>query len=233
MPIMKLSAFVAFFLFTATASNAVAQFNTPSSSLFRQGGQAANYPPGSVPTLSNSSWTYVPVPEPEPIELHDIVTIRVQELARAASEGEVDRRKTALYNAVLLDWVKVLGFDLLKPQQQADGDQQIQGQLTQTYRAEGEIDTEEFLEFNIAAEVADIRPNGTVVLEAHRTINVNNESWEYSLSGVCRASDIGEGNILLSRDIADLRIDKRERGHVRDSYRRGFVTKFLDILAPF
>jgi flagellar L-ring protein precursor FlgH len=73
-----------------------------------------------------------------------------------------------------------------------------------------------------------------VVLEAHRTLKNNEETWDYSLTGVCRHEDINPNtNTVLSRDIADLAIHKRERGQVREGYRRGWFTRFFDVINPF
>ena len=55
-------------------------------------------------------------------------------------------------------------------------------------------------------------PNGNLVLEAHRTIRNNHEYWLHSLSGICRREDIGPGNIVLSKDIANLQIEKQSSG---------------------
>ena len=89
------------------------------------------------------------------------------------------------------------------------------------------------LAFNIACYVADIRPNGNLVLEAHRVIRINEESWEVSLSGVYRREDIGPDNVVLSRNIVELKIDKRERGIVRDGYKRGWFLRWFDEFHPF
>ena len=91
----------------------------------------------------------------------------------------------------------------------------------------------ESLKFDIAAKVVDIRPNGNLVIEAHRQIVNNDEVWEQSLTGICRAADVNPGNVVLSKDIADLRIEKRERGHVRDGYRRGWFLRWFDLIHPF
>jgi flagellar L-ring protein precursor FlgH len=41
------------------------------------------------------------------------------------------------------------------------------------------------------------------------------------------------GSVILSKDVAELNIDKSELGIIRDGYRRGFVTRFLDTFSPF
>lgn len=185
------------------------------------------------PTLENSSWTLTPALPPREIRVHDIISIRVDEASRMLAEGEVERRKNLLYNGVLLDWIRFTnGLDLKKAPQN-DGDPRVKAQLDQLYRADSELETRESLVFNIAAHVADIQPNGNLVLEAHRQIRNNKEVWEYSLTGICRKEDLGPGNVVLSRDIADLQIHKREMGHVRDGYRRGWFLYILDQINPF
>ena len=188
---------------------------------------------GSPLTLNDTA-SYVPTPPPRVIKKHDIIAIRVDEVTQMASRGEIERRKNALYHAVLNDWVHLIGLKALKPDRQIDGDQTVNGQLNSLYRAEGEMETNEALAFNIAAQIADIRPNGNLVLEAHKFIRVNNEVWEMSLSGICRPEDIAPDNVVLSRNILNLKVAKYERGHVRDSYRRGWFTKFFDrYVQPF
>jgi len=180
-----------------------------------------------------TSWYEVPLPPPKEVKVHDIVTIRVDLGAQVISEAEMQRRKNATYDALLNNWVILNGLKSVKPSPQSDGDPRVQGNLNQLYRATGELETVESLKFEIAAKVAAILPNGNLVLEAHRQVVNNDEVWMHSLTGVCRREDIGPGNIILSEDIADLEVSKREHGHVRDSYKRGWFTLWLDRFNPF
>jgi flagellar L-ring protein FlgH len=183
--------------------------------------------------LESGSWTYVPQPLPRQFRIGDFVKIRVNEISRMTADSEMQRRRNASYDAVLADWPILNGLRWVKPSPQSDGDPRVQGRLNQLYRAEGEMETSERLTLNIQATIVDIRPNGTLVLEAHKRVQNNNETWEVSLSGLCRAEDINEDNMLLSEQITDLSIAKRELGHVRDSYKRGWMTKALDRFSPF
>lgn len=180
------------------------------------------------PTLEQGSWTYVAVPPPKPVQINDIVVVRVSELASMQSIGEMDRRKNALYDALLKDWVFLEGLKAVRPLQQSDGDARLRGQLQQLYRAEGEMNSRESLNLNIACHIADIRPNGNLVLEGHKQVRVNEEVWEVSLSGVCRREDIGPDGMILSSNVDELMIQKRERGHVNDSYQRGWLLRWMD-----
>ncbi len=97
----------------------------------------------------------------------------------------------------------------------------------------GDVEAREQLVLNITCTVADIRPNGDLVLEGHRQIRINENAWDVSLSGICRHQDVGPDNVILSRNIADLKLDKREHGQSRDGYKRGWLTRVLDEFAPF
>jgi flagellar L-ring protein precursor FlgH len=100
--------------------------------------------------------------------------------------------------------------------------------LEEEYNTRGRFDQRDRIAFNIAARIVDIRPNGHLVLESHRTIRNNNEIWDSSLSGIVRPEDVDQGNMIMSNKVSELRIDKRERGTIRDSYRRGWLTKMWD-----
>ncbi len=182
--------------------------------------------------LRAASWTFVPASPIRTYKLHDIVKIRIDESARVRAEGNAESRKNTLYDAILRDWLRLDGF-AIKPARQADGDPRVRESSNQLYRADASMETRESLTMNIAAEIVDIRPNGTMVLEAHKMIWINENAWDTSLSGICRATDIGPDNVILSRDILDLQINKQERGQLKDGYRRGWFQRWLETLQPF
>lgn len=190
-------------------------------------------PPPANGAPPPTSWYEVPLPPPKEVRVNDIITIRVDMGARFSSDAQLQRRRTAQYDARLNDWILLQGLRAIKPDPQPDGDQRVQGNLNQLNRVTGQLDTTESLKFDIAGHVADVLPNGNIVLEAHRTARINDERWMHSLSGVCRREDIGPGNIVLSKDIANLQVEKRELGQIPDSYKRGWLTKWWDQFGPF
>jgi flagellar L-ring protein precursor FlgH len=185
-------------------------------------------------TLAGDDWTYIPTPQPRQLKLNDLITVLVDEKTQVISEGEIDRKKKAYLKAALKDWIvfdsKSLG---IVPDPQGYGDPKIDGQWDNKYKAEADLESRDAMKFNIAARIVDIRPNGNLVIEARHNIRNNEESWEVSLTGVVRPKDILPNNTVQSEKIADLQIHKRESGHVRDSYRRGWLLRWLDRYQPF
>ena len=210
------------------ALGAVSEVRAQSGSLY--GSPAARRPL----TLATGDWTYIPLPEPKALALNDILTVLVDEKSQVISEGEMDRRKKAHLKAKLTDWIVPSADSLgMKPDPQSEGDLKVTGQWDNKYRSQAGFESRDAIKFNLAARIVDIRPNGTLVIEGRRTIQNNNDTWEFSLTGVIRSEDVLPNNSVLSENISDLRIFKRESGHVRDGYRRGWLLRWLDRYQPF
>jgi len=212
-----LAAMAALALFAATAETASAQ----SASMFGD-------PQKRQPlTMGEQSWMYEQPVEPKRLGLHDIVTIIVDEKAAVISEGEMDRKKKAHGDLVLKDWVLLKGLSLI-PDPQSLGDPRVTGKLDNKMRSEAGLETRESMKFRIACTVVDVRPNGNLVIEGHDEIRYNRETWNYSLNGEIRPEDVLPNNTVLSENVTHKRIHKRESGHVRDGYRRGWLLRWLD-----
>ncbi len=186
---------------------------------------------GAIP-LGTTSLTYREVLPPKQIKEHDLVTIVVIESSQSLNSGEFDGRKNASIDAQLKSWIELDNLNL-KPAPQEDGDPRVNGTYNTQYRAEGELETRQALKFNITAEVVDIRPNGVLVLEATKRVQHDDEIWEASVIGMVRPEDIGPGNRVTSDALAMPKITLRSAGHVRDSYRRGWLHRWYDRFAPF
>jgi flagellar L-ring protein FlgH len=236
------------------SSAVLAQDDTPNSSLYSgrarpilmsQAGAGSRSGPGTLDAAPRplhggsysspppTSWYEYPLPPQKEVRVKDIITIRVDVAQRQSSDGRVSRQRQNKWDAVLDDWVFLNGLRSVKPAPQTEGDQRVQYNANQQNRATGTMQTTESLKFEIATTVQAVLPNGNLVLEAHRNIDNNEDTWLVSLSGICRREDIQPGNVLLSKDVAELKIKKTEIGIIRDGYRRGFITRFLDTFSPF
>lgn len=197
--------------------------------------QAAQTQGGPALTLQNSSFTFQALPpdaESRELRMHDIITVLVDYRSSMLSEGEAQSRKTSSTNAVLSEWLGFDGKSIFKAPQ-SRGDPAISGSLNSQYRAEGDIELRDSLTFRIAAQIVDIRPNGNLVIEAHRKIVINDEEWQQSLTGVVRRQAIGFDRTVRSDSIAHLQIAKRELGQVRNAYAPGWLTWWYGKYKPF
>jgi flagellar L-ring protein precursor FlgH len=166
------------------------------------------------------------------LQLHDIVTVLVDYRASTLSEGDAESRRVTNLNAVLADWLGFDGQDLF-PAPQSRGDLRINGQLNSQYRTQSELELRDSLTFRIAAEIVDIRPNGNLVIQADRKITINEDLWQQSLTGEVDRQSIGPDRTVRSDYVANLRIEKKELGFVRDGYARGWFTQWYDKWKPF
>jgi flagellar L-ring protein precursor FlgH len=182
--------------------------------------------------LNGASWTFQPPLPIRTFQKNDLITIRVDEITRVMADGAAESRKRTLYEAILTDWIRLKDFRL-QPDPQGNGDPAVAAESNSNFRAEASVDSRESMTFNIAATVVDIRPNGMLVIEARKAIRVNDNLWETSLSGMCRAQDIGPDNVVLSKDVLELEIRKEDQGHLRDGYKRGWLQRLIDRYGPF
>ena len=183
-------------------------------------------------TLNDASWTYQPALPLRTFQKQDVVTIRVDEITRVMAEGNVDSRKRTLFDAIVNDWIQFVNFRFI-PQPMIEGEPGIAFQSQSNFRADSSVESRESMTFNIAATVVDIRPNGNLVLEARKHIRINDNLWETSLTGICRAIDIAPDNVVLSKDLIDLEIRKEDQGQLRDGVSRGWFQRWVDRLGPF
>lgn len=183
-------------------------------------------------TLGDNSWT-MPADEPvKEIQLHDLITVVVLESEQMLSQGETQRRAQSRLDMQLQNWPKLMGFGLIADND-SDSLPRARGNVNGQLQTTAEVETQSKVSFRITCRVVDIRPNGNLVIEAHKKVQVNNEIWEQSLTGIVRREDVKPDNTVLSERIYELSINKREAGHVRDAYRRGWLMRTMDRFKPF
>ena len=183
-------------------------------------------------TLEKTSFYYQQAEPLRVLKLNDIVRVKVLESAKANAEGNLNRRKQYQLQAQLIDWVKFNNGNL-EVNPNSTGDPTINGIYQGQGQARSNLNTAEGLQFTIAARIVDIRPNGHLVIEAHSTVQNNEEIWDQSLSGIVPPDRVDPKGEVRSEDVAELMINKQERGQVRDGYRRGWMYWLLDKYGMF
>jgi flagellar L-ring protein precursor FlgH len=80
----------------------------------------------------------------------------------------------------------------------------------------------------LTARVIEVLPSGDLVVEGVREVNINGDRSVVVLSGVIRASDIQPGNVILSTQVGQLRIQSLSAGLMRDSLSPGWLVRILN-----
>ena len=80
----------------------------------------------------------------------------------------------------------------------------------------------------ITARVSDVLPNGDLVVEGVREIEINGDRQIVVLTGVVRPWDINPTNVVLSTSIGQLRIRYFGRGLTQDNLKPGWLIRILN-----
>jgi flagellar L-ring protein precursor FlgH len=179
--------------------------------------------------------SFITVPEPEPklLRKHDLVTIIVNEQSEITSKGTNNSTRDSELDAKVDSWVKLRLKDLTLLGLQPTITPEIKTSGVRSFQGQGDVERSDTFTARITAEVVDVKPNGTVVLQARKRIKTDEEEQQFILTGVCRAEDITAADTVLSTQLFDLELQKNHKGDVRNATRRGLVGKLLDVINPF
>jgi flagellar L-ring protein precursor FlgH len=186
---------------------------------------------GKAPSFSLYA---VPEPEPRVLKKHDLVNIIVREESTATATGTTDLKKSADFDAKVDQWVKLnLAALSLHGTGQAQNPVEIKTEGTRDFKGDASVDRSDSVTLRLEAEVIDVKPNGTLVIQARKHIKWDEEEQTAILTGVCRVQDVDITNSVLSTDLHDLDLQKITTGAVRDTTKRGWIPRLLDFINPF
>ena len=80
----------------------------------------------------------------------------------------------------------------------------------------------------ITARVTQVLPNGDLVLEGIREVDINGDRRFIVLSGIVRPYDISPGNIVSSAAVGQMQIRYFGRGLIRDNLKPGWLVRFIN-----
>lgn len=182
--------------------------------------------------VRNLSLIFVDVPPPPTeIKVHDIVTIEVDEKAEVLVSSRFNRQRNGSYSAALKNFVKFGDNNTLE--NAASNTPTVEGTLQNRLQALGTATDSEGITYKIGATVVDILPNGTLILEARKSIKTNQDLFEYRLTGRVDKSAIKPDRTVRTEKFADLDISRSQKGKIFDSTKVNWGTRILDIIVPF
>lgn len=189
------------------------------------------------PHIAKMSIVAVRGPEPRQFSVHDLITVVVRESIENESESELETEKGVSLNGIIsafpnLDLTDLANFQL-EPSLFEKGSPELRISLNKDFEGEGEYERRDTFTTRLTARIIDIKPNGTLVLEARKMIQSDEERVNVVLTGTCRKNDVTIDNTILSTQIYDLRLIKEHEGEIRNATKKGLITKFFDALFNF
>jgi flagellar L-ring protein precursor FlgH len=89
------------------------------------------------------------------------------------------------------------------------------------------------LQGQISVTVAEVYPNGTMLVRGEKLISLNRGDEHIRFSGIVRTADIGPENVVLSSRVANAQINYGGSGEIARASKQGWLQKFFSIVSPF
>jgi flagellar L-ring protein precursor FlgH len=160
-------------------------------------------------------------------QVDDVLTIVVSEAVSAVSTGVTKTSRTSsTKNSItgLAGFTSATGR--LANLANIGGDTELSGQGT-TSRTTTLTDT-------LTARVTHVLPNGALLIEATKDLQINSERQTITVRGVVRPADIDPTNSVASNRLGDIEVRVNGKGVVGDAIRRpNFLYRLLLGVLPF
>jgi flagellar L-ring protein FlgH len=158
----------------------------------------------------------------------DVVTIVLEESTRSSKSAETSLKK-GTKNEILNP--KILGSLV-----QGTGNTDIFNALESgtEFSGEGESDQSNSLSGTLTAVVANVLPNGLLLVQGEKWFQLNRGEEYVRVSGLVRPEDINGDNTVSSQRLADARIAYSGTGEMAQANQAGWLTRFfLGTVFPF
>lgn len=161
------------------------------------------------------------------VQMNDLVTIVVDEQASAVATGAT---KTSRVSSVSASVTSLFGpksaTGALSNLAKSANDIELNGQ--------GSTSRGSSLSTTLSARVTHVLPNGYLVLEGSKDVQVNSEFQHVTVRGIIRPADLTPGNVISSNQLAQMEIRIDGKGVVGDAIKRPFILwRILLGLLPF
>ena len=162
--------------------------------------------------------------DPRARSVNDLVTIRVIESVVATGTADSSLKKSSSGSASA---TKMLGLETKLPS--VIDPASLFGNAADTdFKGGGTTTRTGTLNAPITARVVEVLPNGDLVLEGAREVDINGDRQIIVLTGVVRTADIDRSNVVLSPSIGQLRIRYFGRGLIKDNLKPGWLIRIIN-----
>jgi len=173
-------------------------------------------------------------PEPRTFLPNDLITIVIRESSRVERDQTIETEKSLALQAEVIKLKALTQFlELRGPATtesvSADPILEVEG----GFEGEGEYERNDDVTARVTARVLEVKPNGTLLLEAQTSVRTDEEVQTITLSGYCRTEDVGPTNTVQSSELYDLRLDVQHEGEIRKATKKGLIPRVFESIFSF
>lgn len=162
--------------------------------------------------------------DPRARNVNDLVTIRVVESITGVGSADSALNKNSNAKAGV---AQMFGAESVTPDW-LDASNLVGAASETKFKGGGTTSRSGVLTANVTARVVEVLPNGDLVLEGVREVDINGDRQIIVLTGVVRQADIGRGNVVLSPSVGQMRIRYFGRGLIKDNLKPGWIVRILN-----
>jgi flagellar L-ring protein precursor FlgH len=175
-------------------------------------------PPRSVSWMTGLAF------DPRARNVNDLVTIQVIERVVAVGSADSSLSKESTSSASVTN---LFGLESALPSW-LDPANLVNSASATDFEGGGLTTRSGELTARITARVIEVLPNGDLVLEGAREIDINGDRQIVVLTGVVRPSDVDRDNVVRSTEIGQFRVRYFGRGLIRDNLTPGWLVRVLN-----
>jgi flagellar L-ring protein precursor FlgH len=192
--------------------------------LFQKYLQEARAAKSASPEIQAWAWMSSLALDRRARNVNDLVTIRVVENITGSGTADAALSKNSTASAGVPN---LLGVEKKLPSS-VDPTSLVSAKTGTDFKGAGTTTRAGILTALMTARVSDVLPNGDMVVEGVREIEINGDRQIVVLTGVVRGPDIDQTNVVLSTSIGQLRIRYFGRGLMKDNLKPGFLVRVLN-----
>ena len=178
----------------------------------------------SMPSADPNAWMQGLTLDLRARRVNDILTVRVEETIAATGTADTAIGKSTSTGVGIST---LFGLQSKIPTGVGLGDL-ASSQSNTDFSGSGTTARASALSATISARVAEVLPNGDLLVEGVREIEINGDRQVVVLTGVARVVDIGPGNVIPSSVLGQLSIRYFGRGLTKGSLTPGWLVRVLN-----
>lgn len=192
--------------------------------------------PPRPPQISEVSLIAVEPPEPPSFQQNDLITIIISERSQTDREQKFDSKKTYEFGGEISQWLDMLSLLQLTVESSNDDDDPIAEwalAFGDRFKGDASYERDDSVTARVTARVVEVKPNGTLLLEARSTVRTDTDETSIVLSGMCRTEDVTDANTVQSNQMFDLNLNIQNPGDTRSGAQKGWIPKVLEAIFNF